>query len=281
VVPVLAEEGATTFPQLVTPLLGATVAAVVLWLVALLVVAFATRPRDVDPGPATMDLGEEPPAVVDLLTNDWRVTADAIPATLLDLAPVTSSTCSSTGRAGRCAGSAGPPRMAWRPTSAWSSTTSPGWPSMGSSRPKRSPQARRTSRPDGGGPSGARWSGKPRTRADPRPLEFAGQGVAASGGAGAGRPRRPARQCRRGLDLGTIGVGLVIWALLTSSMKLFGDQRDTPAGAEAAARWLGVRSYHGRNEEFPTLPPASVAVWDRYLGYAATPLRSPGATWRW
>jgi hypothetical protein len=33
-----------------------------------------------------MELGEEPPAVVDLLTNDWRVTADAIPATLLDLA---------------------------------------------------------------------------------------------------------------------------------------------------------------------------------------------------
>jgi len=33
-----------------------------------------------------MDLGEEPPAVVDLLTNDWRVTPDAIPATLLDLA---------------------------------------------------------------------------------------------------------------------------------------------------------------------------------------------------
>jgi hypothetical protein len=49
VVPVLAEAGATTFPQLVTPLLGATVAAVVLWLVALLVVAFATRPRDIDP----------------------------------------------------------------------------------------------------------------------------------------------------------------------------------------------------------------------------------------
>ena len=72
-----------------------------------------------------------------------------------------------------------------------------------------------------------------------------------------------------GLDFGTIGAGLVIWAVLTSSIRLFGDQRDTPAGAEAAARWLGVREYLGRNEVFPTLPPASVAIWDRYLGYGA------------
>jgi hypothetical protein len=48
-----------------------------------------------------------------------------------------------------------------------------------------------------------------------------------------------------GLDFGTIGAGLVIWVALTSSIKLFGDQRDTPAGAEAAARWLGVRNYLG------------------------------------
>jgi hypothetical protein len=30
-----------------------------------------------------------------------------------------------------------------------------------------------------------------------------------------------------------------------------------------------VRDYLGRNEVFPTLPPASVAIWDRYLGYGA------------
>lgn len=33
-----------------------------------------------------MDLGEASRAVVDLLTNGWRVTPDVIPATLLDLA---------------------------------------------------------------------------------------------------------------------------------------------------------------------------------------------------
>lgn len=84
--PLLADEASVVFPGLVGPLLVATVAATVLWLVLLLVAAFATRPRDVDPALATMELGEESPAVVDLLTNDWRVTLDAIPATLLDLA---------------------------------------------------------------------------------------------------------------------------------------------------------------------------------------------------
>ena len=79
-------KGALTFPHLATPLLVATVAAVVLWVLGLLVVAVRDPGPGVDPGPATMDLGEEPPAVVDLLTNDWRVTPDAIPATLLDLA---------------------------------------------------------------------------------------------------------------------------------------------------------------------------------------------------
>jgi hypothetical protein len=54
----LAEERALTFPQLATPLLVATVAAVVLWLLGLVAVAFATRARGVDPGPATSDLGE-------------------------------------------------------------------------------------------------------------------------------------------------------------------------------------------------------------------------------
>jgi len=77
---------AVTFPELSGPLLVATVAATGLWFLLLFGFAFATRPRNVEPAPATMELGGEPPAVVDLLTNEWRVTPDAIPATLLDLA---------------------------------------------------------------------------------------------------------------------------------------------------------------------------------------------------
>jgi len=36
--------------------------------------------------PATSDVGPEPPAVANLLANGGRVTPDAVPATLLDLA---------------------------------------------------------------------------------------------------------------------------------------------------------------------------------------------------
>jgi hypothetical protein len=126
-----AEDGALTFPQFTTPLLVATVAAVVPWVLLLLGVAFATRARGVDPGPATIELGEEPPAVVDLLTDDWRVTADAIPATLLDLAARGYLDLEQYGLAARCAGSAGPPARGWRPTSGWCSSTSPGRPWTG------------------------------------------------------------------------------------------------------------------------------------------------------
>jgi hypothetical protein len=103
-----------------------------------------------------MELGEEPPTVVDLLTNDWRVTADAIPATLLDLAARGYLDLEQYGLAARCAGSAGPPARGWRPTSGWCSSTSPGWPWTGSCRRRRSPPVhRRLPVPGGVG----RWIG--------------------------------------------------------------------------------------------------------------------------
>ena len=45
----------------------------------------ATRPRGVQPAPATPDLGPEPPAVASLLASGWDLTEDAAEATLLDL----------------------------------------------------------------------------------------------------------------------------------------------------------------------------------------------------
>jgi hypothetical protein len=231
--PLAAEDGALTFPQFTTPLLVATVAAVVLWVLLLLGVAFAARARGVDPGPATMELGDEPPAVVDLLTNDWRVTADALPATLLDLAARDYLDLEQHGPGGtvcRVRRTSGEGLEAYERMVL---DTWPGWPWTGSCRRRRSPPIHRTAA-----------------------LVPAGLGVLYANAAG-------------DLDFGTIGVGLVIWVVLTSAIRRFGDQRDTPAGAEAAARWLDVRDYLGRNEVFPTLPPASVAIWDRYLGYGA------------
>jgi Predicted membrane protein (DUF2207) C-terminal domain len=249
-------------------LLVATVAAVVLWVLLLLGVAFATRARGVDPGPATMELGEEPPAVVDLLTNEWRVTADAVPATLLDLAARDYLDLEQYGPggtvcrvrrtsgegleacermvldhvAGLAVDGVGPPEAL---------TTGP---QDQSSRWWRGFQRAVVGDARERGLARDRWSGSAKAFLRAAALVPAGLGVLYAAG---------------GLDFGTIGAGLVIWVVLTSAIKLFGDQRDTPAGAEAAARRLGVRDHLGRNEVFPTLPPASVAIWDRYVGYGA------------
>jgi hypothetical protein len=56
------------------------------WVAALLLTAVFTRPRTPPAGPATMELGSEPPAVVNLLVNRCELTAEAADATLIDLA---------------------------------------------------------------------------------------------------------------------------------------------------------------------------------------------------
>jgi hypothetical protein len=58
----------------------------VCWVAAYWGYRFATRVRSLPPGPATPDLGREPPAVVNLLLHQRHVTEDAAEATLLDLA---------------------------------------------------------------------------------------------------------------------------------------------------------------------------------------------------
>ena len=40
-------------------------------------------------------------------------------------------------------------------------------------------------------------------------------------------------------------------------------------GQDAASRWLGVRDFLAQDDAFHSLPPDAVAVWDRYLAYAA------------
>jgi len=266
----LAEEATVQFPELVAPLLVATVAATGLWLVLLLAAAFATRPRQVDPAPATMELGEESPAVVDLLTNDWRVTLDAVPATLLDLAARGFVDLDQHGpgrtvcRVRRSAGDglesyermvldhvAGLAVDGVVPAEAL--TTGP---QDASARWWRSYQRKVVEDARGRGLTRDRWSRLLSTLLRVAALVPAGLAVLLANAA-------------LGLNFGTIAAGIVVWVVLTGLVKRFGDQRETPAGVEAAAHWLGVRAYLGRNEVFPTLPPAAVAIWDRYLAYGA------------
>jgi hypothetical protein len=65
------------------------------------------------------------------------------------------------------------------------------------------------------------------------------------------------------------GLFLVTMGVLCGIAGKVGGERDTPAGRAAAARWLGVRAWLDGHESFVDLPPAAVAVWDRYLPYGA------------
>jgi len=64
----------------------AAAAASLAWLVAVAIVFVSRRPPEPPVGPRTLELGAEPPAVANFLANDFRVTDDAVPATLIDLA---------------------------------------------------------------------------------------------------------------------------------------------------------------------------------------------------
>ena len=68
------------------PLALAALATGVAWLAAAGLVFLARRPPEPPIGPRTLELGPEPPAVANFLVNDFRVTDDAVPATLIDLA---------------------------------------------------------------------------------------------------------------------------------------------------------------------------------------------------
>jgi len=59
----------------------------------------------------------------------------------------------------------------------------------------------------------------------------------------------------------TVVTFLVLRVLSTVSR----GERDTPAGRAAAERWLGLRDFLRGDEAFAQLPPAAVVAWDRYL----------------
>lgn len=65
--------------------------------------------------------------------------------------------------------------------------------------------------------------------------------------------------------LAVMGVAVAAAATMVASQR----QRDTPLGREAAAHWLGFRNHHEANDVIPTLPASAVVVRGRYLAYSA------------
>src|SRR6185436_7316613 len=83
---VLASNSDVHLEDVSTELALAAGGAVAAWCLLLLVFAFVTRPRQVEAAPATMDLGEESPALVDYLLSHYHSTNHGVAGTLLDLA---------------------------------------------------------------------------------------------------------------------------------------------------------------------------------------------------
>jgi hypothetical protein len=72
-------------------------------------------------------------------------------------------------------------------------------------------------------------------------------------------------------------IGLVAWGILMAAVTLYRSQRPTAAGRSVWARWLGLREYLHRDENFAIAPPAAVAIWDRYLAYGVALGVAPAA----
>ncbi|MDQ6727598.1 MAG: DUF2207 domain-containing protein [Actinomycetota bacterium] len=267
--------------------IGAAVA-LAAWLVLLGLLAVATRARRPDAAPASMEMGgEEPPAVVSMLTSGWKVGREAVPATLIDLAA----------RKVVSIEAVGPDRFMVRlPASARSAAGPPG---LTPYEDQVLGHVRRLAAPDGTlacealttgpeeqsknwwktfetvvrkdardrGLSRGRWSGWMKvvlavTALAPSVLAALALVVLPSqNGSGSRSDDNPV-----GAALGI--TAMVEFALLAIPGKLRAE-RDTPAGRAAAARWLGLRKYLSEDGTFSDAPPAAVAVWDRYLSYGA------------
>ena len=266
-------------PQLVSTLVAAATIAVTASYI--LVLQIRTRPRRPDIGPATMDLGPEPPAVVDLLTDDFTVTMAAVPSTLVDLAARRWLSIE------EVAGGNVVLRVSARDRDepltryerrvlehvrglsidglvpAAAMTTGP---EAASKRWWRSFRREVIADAQARGLCRDRW-----TRANVIPVW--------GGAITSGALLWLAEKLGRGTDdLAPPSRGGVLWALtlvVTIAVGIWvatllgrNLQRDTDAGLAAAARWVGVREYMATIGDFEDKPAAMVALWDRYLAHA-------------
>ncbi len=259
---------------------GLTIGAVAVggWFAAYAACLLVTRPREPQPGPPTQDFGgPEPPAVVSLLVNGWEVTEDAVESTLIDLAarrflefrqpgadPVQTTIHLRHPDPAALATLNGYERRVYDRV-------------VGLAVNGVVPLTALTFRNEG---QNAAWwkrmqadvvaDARRRGLSQPRlPSALTGLLVSAAMAAGAAVGIAVSLVDMGGHRGGGVGIGLgfVTFALLTGLVGLGRGERDTAGGREVAGRWLGLRAFLRGDESFADLPPAAVAVWDRYLSY--------------
>jgi hypothetical protein len=234
-------------------------------------VAIIRRPQSPPVLPAMSDLGPETPAVANLLANGGRVTPDAVPATLLDLAARhVVKIEDADGDTYAC-------RLGTQPSGALTAYES------------RVLALLRRKAEGGLVPAQALTAG-PADEAKGWMKAFRTEVVAEASRAGKCAPRWP-RRVIGVLGLLTLGAFVlaaaggeedsltgpqafaVVVAIVTAIVLtyVFSEEAQmiTPAGIASEARWLALRRYLRDDELFPSLPPTAVVVRERYLAYGA------------
>ena len=253
-------------------LLWGSIACSVAFYIFAALVYMARRPPVPPTLPATSDVGPQNPAVANLLAHGGAVTADAVPATLFDLAARKVVQIEETE----------PHHYQVHVGSAPDGSLTPY-----ESRVMRLLKSRAS---NGLVPAGALTLGSA-NEAKGWLRGFTGDVTAEARTQGLCEPRWP----RRALSiLGLITAAAVLLVLIdaqgegemtffwgvtaalafstvwaSSTFFLETAQLVTKSGLTMQSRWLALRKYLHDDELFPTLPPTAVVVRDRYIGYGA------------
>jgi hypothetical protein len=251
---------------------------VAIWFAIYGVALLLTRPADVQPAPSTQEFGgEEPPAVVSLLTNRWEITEDAAESTLLDLA------------ARRYLEFRQPANDPMQTTIHIQNAAATGlnpYESMIFERVKglaaggmvpltaltfrdENQASRFATRLHGLIVEDARARGLSRRRfSKPLVSALAAAGLFPALAIGAAIALDLVRRHKLGNDwLGAGFAVLFVWGVFSGIAGKKRGERDTALGQQVASRWLGLQAYLRGDESFANLPPSAHAVWDRYLSY--------------
>jgi hypothetical protein len=222
------------------------------------------RPPEPPVGPRTLDLGPEPPAVANFLVSDFRVTSEAVPATLLDLA------------------ARGALEIEQRGPGVFYVRLRTGPVGAVTAYERRMLDHLEGRASDGVVPAEALTTGPTEQSARWR-RAFTNEVVADAKARGLSRDRLDGRVFTA-LSVAAGIPALLVWLLsdhevaggvLVGALAILGwvrsrhPQRETPDGLAAASRWLGVRAELEENEVFETHSPLTVALWDRLLAYGA------------
>ena len=261
----------------------AAFAATALWLVVFAIRWTASFPKLAPPGPETSDLGPESPAVANFLVNRFEVTRLAVGATLVDLAARRVIGIDEVAadqfvvRLGhehgddgdlaqyerqvldlvrdRATGGSAPVQALEIGSAAESSR----WWQRFAKAVERDARDRGLARNRWGRADWAILAGGLALVLGLFALAF---GIAHLG-EGLTNSRSGGRQGR--WDWFYVAAFAEILALV--ALKSLRGVRDTPAGRAASGHWLGVRRFLRHDGGFADLPPAAVAIWQRYLSY--------------